>query len=65
MGRNNKKKAANLDNPETVKELGNKAFLAGDFKEAISQYSNAIQMTEQNPNAIYYSNRANAYLELQ
>ena len=65
MGRANKKKAANLDNPENLKELGNKAFMGGDFKEAIKMYSAAIQMSENQPNAIYYSNRANAHLESQ
>ena len=55
-----KAKAKDTDNPEAIKELGNKAFLAKDFQEAIKHYTQAIEMTQDAPNHIYFSNRANA-----
>ena len=51
----------------TLKDAGNKAFMTKDFDEAVKQYSAAIEMANGNqecPNHVYYSNRANAYLEL-
>lgn len=57
-----KKKAINKNNPEALKEAGNKAFLAKNYQEAIKQYTAAIGLS---PNHIYYANRANAYLELE
>ena len=56
-----KKKAINKSNPEALKEAGNKAFMARNFMEAINNYTSAIEIQ---PNHIYYSNRANAHLEL-
>ena len=56
-----KKKVINKNNPDALKEAGNKAFMAKNFKEAINNYTLAIEIQ---PNHIYYSNRANAYLEL-
>eukprot|EP00742_Colponemidia_sp_Colp-10_P001888 GILJ01002019.1.p1 GENE.GILJ01002019.1~~GILJ01002019.1.p1 ORF type:complete len:370 (-),score=49.89 GILJ01002019.1:251-1360(-) len=46
----------------TKKELGNKAFAAGDYAEALRQYTSAI--AEDENNAILYSNRAAANLKL-
>ena len=48
---------------ETFKEAGNKAFLAQNFDEAITQYTKAIEMSTENPNHIYFANRANVLLE--
>jgi tetratricopeptide (TPR) repeat protein len=56
-----KKKAANKNDPEALKEAGNKSFIAGNYAEAIKNYTLAIEIQ---PNHIYYSNRANAHLEL-
>tara|TARA_B110001450_G_scaffold251412_1_gene271504 strand:+ start:110 stop:289 length:180 start_codon:yes stop_codon:yes gene_type:complete len=56
-----KKKIINKNNPEALKEAGNKAFASLNFKEAINNYTLAIEIQ---PNHIYYSNRANAHLEL-
>ena len=47
--------------PEALKDAGNKAFKAKDYKEAVKQYTLAIKGKEHH---IYYSNRAGAYLEL-
>ena len=47
---------------ELLKEEGNKAFKAGRYEEAVKRYTEAAQ---HNPtNAVYYSNRAMAYLKL-
>ena len=66
-----KKKAAktNANNPESLKEAGNKAFLAKDYNEAIKLYTQAIELSQAEgpmvpPAHIYFSNRANAYLEI-
>ena len=57
-----KKKAINKNNPEALKEAGNKAYQARNFLEAIKLYTSAIELSQ---NHIYYANRANAYLELE
>ena len=59
-----KKKKASKANPDAFKEAGNKAFVAKDFEEAIRQYTTAIEMTLEQPNHVYFANRANAQLEL-
>ena len=43
MAKKKTKSASN--NPEAIKELGNKAFLAKDYNEAVRQYTLAIDMT--------------------
>ena len=58
------KKKTMTNTPDSHKEAGNKAFLAKDYKEAAKHYTMAIEMSEENPNHIYFSNRANAYLNL-
>ncbi|GAB0098034.1 hsp70-Hsp90 organizing protein [Sergentomyia squamirostris] len=47
---------------EDVKEQGNQCVRAGNFKEAILHYSQAIKMTP-NPDATLYSNRSLAFLK--
>lgn len=59
-----KKKVINKNNPEALKEAGNKAFAARNFSEAIKQYTMAIEITLEQPNHVYFANRANCYLEL-
>jgi protein-histidine N-methyltransferase len=66
-----KKKATktNTNNPESLKEAGNKAFLAKDYIEAIKLYTQAIKLSQAQgpmvpPSHIYFSNRANGYLEI-
>jgi len=59
-----KKKPVKLDNPDTLKEAGNKAFVRKNYKKAVEQYTMAIEITLEAPNHIYFANRANAELEL-
>lgn len=49
-----------MNDPESVKEAGNKAFMAKNFDEAIKCYTIAIEITLEQPNHVYYANRANA-----
>lgn len=58
------KKKVNKNNPDALKEAGNKAFACGNFQEAIKQYTMAIEITIEQPNHIFYANRANCYLEM-
>ena len=51
----------NKKTPDSLKDAGNKAFMATNYDQAIAYYSEAIDMSPE-PSAIYYSNRANAYL---
>jgi len=59
------KKKVNKNNPEALKEAGNKAFAAKNFSEAIKQFTMAIEITIDQPNHIYYANRANCHLEIE
>ena len=47
---------------ESSKEEGNIAFKAGRYEEAVKRYTEAIQLNPRN--AVYFSNRAMAYLKL-
>jgi histone-lysine N-methyltransferase SETD3 len=60
-----KKKTVNKNNPEALKEAGNKAFAAKNFTEAIKQYTMAIEITIDQPNHVFYANRANCFLETE
>lgn len=60
-----KKKTVNKNNPDALKEAGNKAFASGNFQEAIKQFTMAIEITVEQPNHVYFANRANCYLELE
>ncbi|KAI8583204.1 hypothetical protein K450DRAFT_224703 [Umbelopsis ramanniana AG] len=59
------KGSANDDKATAVseKELGNKAFQAQRYDQAIEHYTKAIQLDDQN--AIYVINRAMAYLKVE
>lgn len=35
-----------------------------NFNEAVNLYSQAIELSQEKPNHVYFANRANAYLEL-
>jgi len=59
MGKN---KTANKNDPESLKEAGNKAFARREFTEAINFYTKAIALKADNH--VYFANRANAHLEL-
>lgn len=59
-----KKKPVNKNNPDTLKEAGNKAFANKNYEEAVKQYTMAIEISLEAPNHIYFANRANAELEL-
>ncbi|CUS21729.1 LAQU0S03e09406g1_1 [Lachancea quebecensis] len=48
---------------EALKSEGNKAMAAKDFEQAISKYSEAIQVLPSN--AVYFANRAAAYSSLK
>ena len=60
-----RKKQVDKNDPEAIKEAGNKAFMAKNFDEAIKCYTVAIEITLEKPNHVYYANRAYAWLELQ
>lgn len=59
-----KKSAVKLNNADSLKEAGNKAFAIKNYEEAVKQYTMAIEITLEAPNHIYFANRANAELEL-
>ena len=59
-----KKAKAGSNNPDAVKELGNKAFILKKYDEAIQHYTQAIEMTKDKPNHVYFANRANSKLEI-
>ena len=40
-----KKKEVNMNDPESIKEAGNKAFMARNFDEAIKCYTIAIEIS--------------------
>ena len=46
---------------EALKAAGNRHFARGEFREAISKYTEALNLSRHH---IYYSNRAAAYLKL-
>ena len=52
-----------MSNPEVLKEQGNKDFMLKHYDDAIKNYTAAIELTTENPNHVYFANRANAYLE--
>ena len=54
-----------MTNIEAVKELGNKAFFEKDYEGAVTRYTECIEMSKENPNHIYFSNRSQCYLQLQ
>jgi hypothetical protein len=53
-----------LDKGEHYKNLGNESFKKDRFHEAISNYTKAIEFASK-PNAVYYGNRAAAYLMVE
>ena len=55
------KKKGSSKNPDSLKDEGNKAFSLGSYNQAIDLYSQAIELKQSH---IYYSNRANAYIEI-
>ena len=59
-----KKNQAKQNDPDSIKDAGNKAFMAKNFEEAVKCYTVAIEITLETPNHVYFANRANAQLEL-
>lgn len=57
-----KKKAAAKNDPDSLKDAGNKAFEKNNYTDAVKYYTQAIEITLQTPNHVYFANRANAYL---
>lgn len=53
-----------MSTPEELKALGNKAFAAKDFQEAIDHFSKAIEAST-TPNHVLYSNRSACYTSLK
>jgi tetratricopeptide (TPR) repeat protein len=68
-----KKKPAEKKTPESTndwKEFGNEAFAEGKYQLAVNAYTNAIAFSierkeSEDQRHIYFSNRANAYLQLK
>tara|TARA_B110000285_G_C15054166_1_gene578624 strand:+ start:125 stop:337 length:213 start_codon:yes stop_codon:yes gene_type:complete len=60
MGKKTKATSAS----EQLKDSGNKAFAERQFDAAVDFYTQAIEKSTDKPNHVYFSNRANAYLEL-
>ena len=56
-----KKGTINKNDPNALKEAGNKAFSLSQFDEALELYTKAIEIDPNNH--IFFANRANAYLE--
>jgi len=50
---------------DDAKSLGNLAFQKKDYKQAISQYTKAIQINQDTSLHVYYSNRAACHLALK
>jgi len=55
MGKKGGKANKNTNDPDALKEAGNKAFAAKNFEEAIEFYSKAIELNPENH--VYFSNR--------
>ena len=53
---------AESDDPNCFQEKGDQAFEQKNFKEAVKQYTLAIDASKQKPNHIYVEKRAFAYL---
>jgi stress-induced-phosphoprotein 1 len=51
MGKN---KPVDESNPETLKQAGNKAYLAREFEKAVMYFTKAIEINPKNH--IYYAN---------
>ena len=49
---------------DASKDLGNKAFAAGNFEEAVKNYSEAIENSGADASHVYFANRGNAHLSL-
>jgi len=56
------KKKKGTDDPSSYKEKGNKNYMSGDYKQAIENYTKAIELDPSQ--AVFYSNRAAAYIEI-
>ena len=50
------------EDAERLKVEGNKLFLEKEYDAAVLKYTRAIVYTMDNPNHIYFANRANTYL---
>ena len=60
-----KKNKAGVSPADALKEKGNNSFANGRYEEAVIFYTHAIDMVKENPNHIYFANRANAWLEIR
>ena len=55
-----------VQDSEVFKQQGNDYFRSGNFAEAVKSYTQAIEVSQQNPqNYIYYCNRATSYFYLK
>lgn len=52
------------NDPDALNLAGQMAFKKKDYKEAVNQYTMAIEKTQEKPNALYFDNRAFAYLRM-
>ena len=55
---------ANMIEACKLKEKGNAAFSEEEYEQAIKYYSEAISLSKDKPNHIFYANRAAVYLEM-
>ena len=61
MGRRGEKVAkALIPESDKRKDLGNTAFTNGFYDEAVTRYLEAIELSKENPNHVYFANLANA-----
>lgn len=56
---------SDMDAAEDAKSLGNLAFQRKDYKQAISQYTKAIDINQDTSLHVYYSNRSACHLALK
>lgn len=53
-----------IQDSQELKALGNRSFQAGDFEDAVTYYTQAIDLSDnKNNKLVYFKNRAACYLK--